>query len=71
MTKMKITGTEIRWMINALNRDIASIKEEMDHSEEDSPIWAFGEVAIEGRESLRNRLVDFMDSDSKTISVMK
>lgn len=69
--RTKLTATEIGWIINSLNRDIASVKEAMDASDDNSPLCAFGELYIEGREKLVNKLIDFMASEGKTLYVTK
>ena len=69
--RTKITAVEVGWIISALNHDIASVKEAMDASEDNSPLCAFGELYIEGREKLVNKLIDFMASEGKTLYVTK
>jgi len=69
--KMKLTSIEIKWIINALNRDMAITKNEMDFSEENSPVWALGELHIENLTELKTKLMDFLESDNKTIYVQK
>lgn len=69
--KTKLTSTEIKWIVNALNQDMVVTKNEMDFSEESSPVWALGELHLENIRSLKTKLMDFLESDSKTIYVQK
>ena len=69
--KTKMTSTEIKWIVNALNQDMVVTKNEMDFSEENSPVWALGELHLENIQSLKTKLMDFLESDNKTIYVQK
>ena len=69
--RTKLTAVEIKWIMDALNHDIANVKEAMDASEDNSPLCAFGELYIEGREKLVAKLMDFMGSTARVIYVMK
>ena len=69
--KMTITQTEVKWIIGALNHDMADVRQEMETSSDDSPIAAFGELFLEGRERLVNKFIDLLAVDGKVISVTK
>lgn len=69
--RTKLTATEVGWIISALNQDIGAVKDAMDASDDNSPLYAFGELYIEGRERLVTKLVDFLGSEGKTLYVTK
>ena len=69
--RTKLTAVEVGWIMSALNQDIANVKAAMDASEDNSPLCAFGELYIEGREKLVTKLMDFMGSTGKVIYVTK
>jgi len=69
--KTNLTSTEIKWIIDALNQSMVVTKNEMDFSEENSPVWALGELRLNNLQSLKTKLMDFLGSNSKTIYVQK
>jgi len=69
MAKYKLNRVEMKWIVAALNHNIADIKEEMDASEDGSPIYAIGEVILEGRQNLVRKLNDIIFSDVKIIGI--
>lgn len=69
-TKYKISRAELKWIVAALNHNIADIKAEMDQAEDYSPIYAIGEVAVEGRERLVTLLNDIIYNKIKTITIV-
>lgn len=71
MDRNEITVTQLRWMIHALQREMASVRDEMEHASDGSPIVAFGEVVYEGRANLVTKLEDIIESGYKTIKIRK
>jgi hypothetical protein len=69
--RTKITATEIGWIVTALNQEIADMKAAMDNVEDDSPVYALGELFITGRENLKTKLMDCVAGNGKTIYVTK
>lgn len=69
MRKHRLSTTELNWIINALNHDIDYTKNEMDGAADGAPIQAFGEVIIEGRESLVRKITDIIKSNVKTVGI--
>lgn len=69
MGRYRISTTELNWIINALNHDIDYTKKEMDSASDGAPIQAFGEVIIEGRESLVRKISDIIKSNVKTVGI--
>lgn len=67
--RYKLSTTELRWIINALNHTIANMKAEMDSASDDSPIQSFGELAVDGRTQLVNKLTDVIQSGAKSIGI--
>lgn len=65
-----ISTTELRWIINALNHNIAYVKAEMDAAGDGSPIQSFGELVVDGREALVNRIVDMIETKAKIIKII-
>lgn len=65
-----ITTTQIQWIVQTLNHYVGCIKQEMDSSSDGSPICAIGEVVMDGRTNLVNRLNDIVDAGYKTIKII-
>lgn len=70
ITRPTLTRTQLKWIVSALNHDIAITKKEIDQCKNDnSPIAAVGEVFILGRQNLVTILEDIINSDKKTIRI--
>ena len=70
MRKNEITTTQVNWIITALNHDIASIRDEIDHAEDGSPITAIGEILMDERTALVTKLTDMIANGCKTIRLI-
>ena len=70
MAKIKVTPIELKWIVAALNHNIADIKEEMDAADEYSPVYALGELAVENRKALVMKMTDAINTGAKTISIV-
>ena len=68
--KYKVSRAELKWIVSALNHNIADIKAEMEQADDHSPIYALGEVAVEGRERLVTLLNDIIYNGIKTITIV-
>ncbi len=69
MQKIRISTTELQWIMNALNHHIADVKAEMEAASDDSPIQSFGELAVEGRVALVNKITDIIKSGAKSVGI--
>ena len=66
----EITTTQIQWIVQALNHHLGDVRQEMEGAEDDSPIQSFGELFLEGRTNLVNRLNDIVNAGYKTIRIV-
>ena len=71
MAGNEITVTQVQWIINALQKEMGQVRDEMDRSKDNSPTYAIGEVIIAGREELVTKLTDMIESGVKTIRIRK
>lgn len=67
--KYSMTRTELKWIVSALNHTIADIRSEMEAVDDNSPIYALGEVEVEGRQRLVTLIEDVIYSGAKSISI--
>lgn len=63
-----ITRTELGWIVQALNHDIAALTDEMTRWDSDVA-RSVGRLVIEDRERLATRIADIMNSDIKRITI--
>ena len=71
MERNEITLTQVHRIINALQREMVAIRNEMDQSYDGSPICSFGEILYNGRENLVTQLSDIINSGYKTIRIRR
>lgn len=71
MEKNEITLTQVQWIIQALQKDMAAVRDEMEQASDGSPTYALGEIVYEGRQSLVTKLNDIVESGYKTIRIRK
>ena len=71
MAGNEITITQVQWIINALQKEMGQVRDEMDRSKDNSPTYAIGEVILAGREELVTKLTDMIESGVKTIRIRK
>lgn len=73
MPKIKIsptiTGTEIGWIIQALNHEVTAYREEVASSESDV-IRNLGKLAIENRTKLVTKLTDLVNAGAKSVNII-
>ena len=65
-----ITTTQIQWIVQALNHQLGDVRQEMDAADDDSPIQSLGEMMLESRTSLVNRLNDIVNAGYKTVRII-
>ena len=70
MRKNELTTTQINWIITALNHEVASIRDEIDHAEDGSPISAIGEILMDERTALVTKLTDMIATGCKIIRLI-
>lgn len=70
MKKYVLTGTEINMIVQALNKDIASVREDMDRAHDGDAIQAIGEVIMNSRMELVTKLNDLVNSGCKKVQVI-
>ena len=66
----EITYTQVQWIIQALNHQLGDIRDEMDRAPDGSPVQSLGEIALEGRTALVNKLNDIVNAGYKTIRIV-
>ena len=71
MERNEITQVQVKWIINALQKEMGMIRDEMDRAKDGSPIVAIGEVTLCGREKLVTKLNDLLESGAKSIRIRK
>ena len=64
-----ISKTEINWIVNALQNNIVSVRDDMENCEENSPIWSLGEITIQNLEDLITKLNDIANSGCKSVRI--
>ena len=67
--KFKLTTTQLKWIISALQHDIVTCRKEMEEADDGSPIQSLGELFIDGRESLIAMLNDVIHMDVNKILI--
>ena len=63
-----LTRTELDWCVMALNHDIAAMQAEIDASQDDA-VASIAKIAIDGRETLRTKLLDIIMNGQKTVAI--
>lgn len=65
----KITRTQIKWIVMALEHYINETKAQMEAEPDNDFIQDIGEVTVQGREHLKNKMLEIMNSKAKVIKI--
>ena len=66
---MRITKTQLKWIEQALNHEIATYQQEIETTDSEL-VRDLGHIAIQGRETLRRIITDIINSDTKRVEII-
>ena len=66
---MQITRTQLKWIEQALNHEIATYQHEVQTTDSEL-VRDLGAVAIQGRENLKTVITDIINSNTKRIEII-